>query len=112
MGKVLLYHPISLHVIRGAAEFCGWQFGKITQVAADRQAQFATYLCEVKLAPFPLEDQSPRVALKILQACFMDDIKARHLRATGRGRWLVFLDVDLKKSVAEYDLDEVSNVKN
>lgn len=105
MGKTTLYHPISLHVIRGAAEFCGWRFGTVKQLRSDETKQTATYIAQIEDSPFILSQVSPEAATKALNSAFMDDIRVSHLRKTGKGNWKVYVDVDLNKAVAEYDLD-------
>jgi len=99
MGKTTLYHPVSLHVIRGAAEYCGWQFGKIVQLDSDPKRKTARYRAEIaKIAP-EVESSPSMVMLNDLDNCFAADIHAHWLRQTQSGQWMVDLVVDLNPNV-------------
>lgn len=99
MGKTTLYHPISLLVIRGAAQYCGWQFGRITQARNDPTKGIAEYTCEIVLRSARAANMTNQDAQIDLQNCFMDDIKVTSLRTSKHGVWLV----DLFVKVAEAD---------
>lgn len=95
MGAATCYHPVSLHVIRGAAEYCGWKFGRIKQKWAfpeQRQARYDAELeilgCDPKTTP--ITEMSMR-----LQDCFMDDIRVHWLHQLPSGKWACQLQVDI-----------------
>jgi len=87
MGATTLYHPISLHVIRGAAEYCGWKLSTIKQIGANPEITSALY--EVTIVEFPakLDTYGPEIMLKQLQHCFMDDIEVLKVWFTRNGTW-------------------------
>lgn len=89
MGKATLYHPVSLHVIRGAAEYCGWKFGKIKQTSYDPDEQWARYAAVIQIIPERLKNATPVVRLNDLRDCFARDIEAHWLRQTKSGVWTV-----------------------
>jgi hypothetical protein len=95
MGKKTLYHPISLNTIRGAAEYGGWQLGKISQKWAAAEPPTARY--EVTVLKMPVDPNTvPYGELAAsLQKCFMDDISVHWFRRTGKGHWVCSLLVNL-----------------
>jgi hypothetical protein len=95
MGKTTLFHPISLHVIRGAAEYCGWKFKHIHQTDAEPDRGRARYVAEVEAMPKRVLGLSQSAWQDDLQNCFMDDIRVYWPRQTKAGKWLVDLQVDL-----------------
>jgi hypothetical protein len=99
MGKKTLYHPISLHVIRGAAEYCGWKFGKLNQIAGDIETGHALYIAEIVIMPRGASLWPESVKLKQLQHCFMDDIKVVALSQSFKGKWRAKLSISLKEEV-------------
>jgi hypothetical protein len=100
MGKLRLYHPVSLHVIRGAAEYCGWKFGKITQLYSDVEKSTARYEVKIEVMPDYMEEQSMMFMQNELQQCFMDDIRVHWLHQTKAGIWMCHLAVDLSRQKA------------
>jgi len=106
MGKTTLYHPISLHVIRGAAEFCGFRFEKVHQLAGFSEKQSARYNVTIAEYPKGWDTQSLDLMQKDLQACFMDDIRVHWLRKNRAEKWMCHLQIDLNRAVAEYDFPE------
>jgi len=99
MGKKTLYHPISLHVIRGAAEYCGWKFGKLSQIAGDIETGHALYLAEITVMPRGASLWPIATIRKQLQHCFMDDIVVVAVSHTLRGKWIAKLSVSLQEPV-------------
>lgn len=77
MGKTTGYHPISLHVIRGAAEYCGFEIGKIQRIAEWPAEEKAIYRIEVRDGPGGWRDWPPNVFRRQFQHCFLDDIKIK-----------------------------------
>jgi len=96
MGKTTLYHPVSLHVIRGAAEYCGFQFGTIKQKWSDREKQTARYDVEIVKMPGDLMETGTLLGIHHdLQNCFMDDIRVHWVHMTQSGTWACQLAVGI-----------------
>jgi hypothetical protein len=85
MGKTTLYHPVSLHVIRGAAEYCGFQFGKLKQLWGNPEKRTARYEATIQQVPALFVNQSTMVIQNELQKCFMDDIRVHWVHHTRSG---------------------------
>lgn len=104
MGATTLYHPISLHVIRGAAEYCGWKFAKIAQIFADPETNTALYEAIVEDWPAKLDTYGPKIMCNQLQHCFMNDIQVLKVWFTRGGIWKTELRVQLppKDSVEQF----------
>jgi len=94
-----------LHVIRGAAEFCGWKFGRIEQIRSEKETGYAEYVAQIEIIPESLNKAGFKAMLDDLAACFMQDIRPSWIRMTKSGKWTVDLYVDLSKSPAEYDVE-------
>lgn len=95
MGKTTLYHPVSLHVIRGAAEYCGWKFSKIHQTDCDKDRKSARYVAEVTTMPKRVWGKTTLIMQNELQECFLDDIRVHWLRQSRTGKWYVDIQVTL-----------------
>jgi hypothetical protein len=100
MGKTTLFHPVSLHVIRGAAEYCGFKFQKVHQLnsfPADGSARY-----NVTIVGFPAGwDKKPLDLMQsALQNCFMDDIRVHWLRRNRNDEWMAHLQVNLGRDNA------------
>jgi len=94
MGKKTLYHPVSLHVIRGAAEYGGFQFGTIKQKWNDPEKRTARYDVEIKKMPGDLMKKGTLLRIQYeLQNCFMDDIRVHWVHMTQSGQWACQLAV-------------------
>lgn len=99
MGKTTLYHPVSLHVIRGAAEYCGFKFGKLKQLQAAPNAKHAWYSAEIDTWPGNLDPDKAghKTLIGALRKCFMDDILVTALWRTRTGKYFADLDVKLDR---------------
>lgn len=91
MGKTTLFHPVPLSVIRGAAEYSGWKFGRIERVSHDFEGGWARYTAQIEVMPQRVENVLPVVRLNDLRDCFAADIEAHWLRQTKSGKWVVDL---------------------
>jgi len=94
MGKTTLYHPISLHVIRGAAEYCGFQFEKVHQLNSFPENHTALYNVTIVKFPKGWNKQPLDIMQSMLQDCFMDDIRVHWLRLNRKDQWMCHLQVD------------------
>jgi len=100
MGKTTLYHPIPLSTLRGAAEYCGWKFGKIVQVWSDPERQEAKYRVEISVVPNVLV-QDVRQYKTLLQRCFMPNIRVHNFKWVIGGKVTCTLIVQAPKSEPE-----------
>jgi len=98
MGKTTLYHPLPLTVIRGAAEYCGFRFGRITQYYADKPNGCAIYNATITQMPGDLEQTGSLLRIHHdLQECFMDDVRIHWVHVTQGGLWNCRITVTLKR---------------
>lgn len=88
MGKKTLYHPVSLNVIRGAAEYCGFQLGKLKQLSVDREVGVAVYQTELLCVPADAADSSNDKLRERLNGCFVADVDVENVWNTKTGRTL------------------------
>lgn len=93
MGATTLYHPISLHVIRGAAEYHGWRFGKVQHTGAVPERGEATYRVEIIKRPEDLASANVKKLHKALQDCYTDDVRVSDLTQTFGGKLTATLQV-------------------
>lgn len=112
MGATKGYHPISLHVIRGAADYCGWTIGKIVKLSEDIDNQKASYRILIDKGPARCDDWPPKVYRRQLQHCFMDDIRVKDVDLSTRGTAIATLEVQLNRSPLDEALAGVSNDEN
>jgi len=101
MGKATLYHPVSLHVIRGAAEYCGFKFETITQINGYPELKVARYNITVVGFPLNWDKQPLDIMQSMLQECFMDDMRVHWLRQNKKGRWMFHLQVEIGRSTGK-----------
>jgi hypothetical protein len=97
MGKKTLYHPVSLHVIRGSAEYCGFRFGKITQGYVFPDDARATYHAEIVELPPEASALPMWRQLALLTECFMDDIIVMGIWRSSKNVLMCALDVQLNR---------------
>lgn len=95
MGATSGYHPVSLHVIRGAAEFCGWKFGKIVRLKEFPSTEMAEYKATIVKMPRGAADWAPKAFQRQLQHCFVDDIKVTQVELSTHRQPLAYLRVQL-----------------
>lgn len=107
MGATTLFHPVSLHVIRGAVEYCGWKFGKIVQTGLDNAEQVARYRVEIERIPPESQNQPEMIMLNDLDNCFSTDIKCHWLRKTQKGVYMVDLVVAYPITDHHVDVTEI-----
>jgi len=86
MGKTTLYHPVSLHVIRGSLNYGGFAVGRIRQIWGNRETGRAGYVCELIKAPKGFMAQSPRNQVNQLNSLFAKDIQVTHITTSYGGR--------------------------
>ncbi len=74
MGKRTLYHPVGLHVLRGALEYCEIKIGRLTQVWNDPSREAASYTAVITELPDDLKDAPTWLIAKRLRGCFAEDV--------------------------------------
>lgn len=97
MGKTTCYHPVSLHVIRGSAEWIGFKFGKIRQLDSDLEQNWARYEAEIIEYPKPVPNMHPSWIEHDLRSAFCEDIKIHWVHFTKSGKLMCQIDVTLSK---------------
>lgn len=74
MGKKTLYHPVSLHVIRGAFEYCEFKIGRLTQQWSNIENETAAYQAEITSLPDEGFSMPLWKIAKQIRGCFAQDI--------------------------------------
>lgn len=97
MGATTLYHPVGLHVIRGAAQYAGFEFGKIKQLKADPEAGTALYNATIQVVPHELAFTPLWQIWARLSSSFMDDIMVSKIGYSKSGVLTCWLDVNIKQ---------------
>jgi len=75
MGANLKFHPVSLHVIRGGAAYCGYKLGRIRQTEISKDRNRAKYITTIEGYPLDLDNPSLLDHQRTLNACFVNDIQ-------------------------------------
>jgi hypothetical protein len=109
MGATKGYHPVSLHVLRGAAEYYGWKLGKIKRIAELPEQQKAIYVVDIVHAPKGADDWPPKIYRRQLQHCFMDDIRVTTVRLSTSGDNTAILAVQLNRALMDEALEASAN---
>lgn len=86
MGATTLYHPVSLTVIRGSAEYHGFRFGRLRQLYSEPEKCQARYEVNLERVPGELAGLSLMELQNVLQDCFMDDVRVHWLHYTKMGK--------------------------
>lgn len=105
MGKITRYHPISLHVVRGAVEYCGFKFGALKQSASDPTGLTATYVAEVTKLRSDCKDRSLAYVKSELQQCFNADIKVLELRGNAAGKLRAIIRTSIIQDAQQMPLE-------
>jgi len=111
MGKTSGYHPVSLHVIRGAAEFCGWKLGKIKRLTETPMLQSAEYRIEIEHQPRGAEGWPPKFYQRQLQHCFSDDIVVTQVELSTHRKAYAYLRVRLNPTPMDEYMEDRDNVE-
>lgn len=91
MGKQTRIHPVSLNVIRGAAEFGGFKLGKLRQTSFDEQSNVGYYKTEVLVIPSDCH-HTPNEILGRLNDMFARDVLFTLCSITsGNKVWMRFM---------------------
>jgi len=106
MGKTTGYHPVSLHVIRGAAEYCGWKFGTITRLKSDVKIQTAEYRIAIVRGPDGCDHWPPKTFRRRLQLCFADEIEVTQVELSTYRLAHAYLKVRLNATPMDEYMEE------
>jgi hypothetical protein len=100
MGKTTRVHPVSLHVLRGAAEYCGFHFGRLRQTKLNLEGTRAWYTAIIVEFPAGMDpDRAPvSTMLGALRSCYASDVWVTALWRSRSGVWSADLDVELNRS--------------
>lgn len=96
MGKITLYHPVSLHVLRGALMYGGFTVGKFIQHNSNRDLQYATYEVEIKTWPDKIAQVSPELLKVHLNNCFASDVNFLQVWVTRSGKRMARLETHIE----------------
>jgi len=92
MGKIRLYHPVSVNVIRAALELNGWKIGKLNQQHFDLELCKASYHTTILKGPWDLNELGMNVILGALRSCFAEDIDVSAAWMTPSGKYQCRID--------------------
>lgn len=101
MGKTTLFHPVSLNVIRGAAEYGGFRLGKITQMGFDPQTGTARYRTELVHIPSSLRDASNKSLADAFQSLFAADLTVTEVWFNRSGDKVLRFSTHVKEAVSD-----------
>lgn len=105
MGRITCYHPVSLHVIRGAAEYCGFKFGKIKRTKSSITGGTATYIATIEKLPKRVKEASLLAIKQELALCFNADIRVHELRQSSNGRLNATIVTSIISDAVQGELD-------
>lgn len=86
MGKKTLYHPVSLNVLRGAAEYGGFALGKFRQTKFDETTNVATYDAVITKIPTRLEQSNFKILAAHMNGLYASDVEVLQVWITRRGK--------------------------
>ncbi len=107
MGKTLLYHPVSLQIIRGSARQEGFLYGRITQQLADIQGGYAEYVAElIGMPEFAYPVTLPKLQ-ELLNECYSADVQVTNIWLTKRGKVYVELVSNIDRQTVKEQVEEL-----
>lgn len=111
MGKQTLYHPVSLAIIRGAAEYGGFKLGKMRQTWFDKDRGEASYTTTLESIPQDCQDAPLHAIRKALSGLFASDVDviSVHQSRTGRIFAQVFCHTHVKPNQDERRYEDLSD---
>jgi len=92
MGKRTLFHPVGLHIIRGAAEHCGYLFGRLKQTGISHDLKHAVYVTEIVEMNAEDRDNGLSEIQFDLDACFAEDVNVTLIWRTRSGKLMVQIE--------------------
>jgi hypothetical protein len=107
MGKKLLHHPVSLHVIRGGLEYAGFEVGRIVQYISEPSQGLAAYHVQITGIPDNFWSRYSLLPIDRLQACFASDVSVVACRWNWkRGKQDALVQCDLVTESLPWEPDE------
>jgi len=97
MGKTFRFHPVSLHVIRGGAAYCGYKLGRIRQIELSEHRTRAKYVTTIEGYPLDLDNPSLLDHQRTLNECFVSDIQVSRVWQTYGNKIYVEIAVHLEE---------------
>jgi len=91
MGKYTLFHPVSLNILRGAAEWHGFKLTRINQTILKADRSGARYRVELEVPTILLKDSVSSIK-DCLQSCFMSDVSVLGLWHTKTGKYVADIE--------------------
>lgn len=104
MGKTTKYHPVSLHVIRGSAEQCGFKFSRMIQLSSDPTGLSALYKATIAKMPDAYFKESIHYIKAMLDACFASDISIVSLVMSTDGTKTALIRTSIQKDAQQVEL--------
>lgn len=92
MGRTTRFHPVSLRVIHGAAEFSGFRIGKLRQTDVNEPEGTAQYDAPIISMPKDVEQANPKTIQHRLDSAFSSDVGVLSVWITRRGTWMCSLE--------------------
>lgn len=89
MGKQTLYHPVSLAIVRGAAEYGGFKLGRMRQTWFDKSRGEASYATTLESIPQDCVDAPLHAIRKALSGLFASDVDVISVYQNRVGRMFV-----------------------
>lgn len=86
MGKQTRFHPVSLNIIRGAAEFAGFKLGKLRQNAPADDSNPAKYTVQLLDFPYDCQKQELLTIKDKLNGAFSLDVVVDDVWVTRSGK--------------------------
>jgi len=105
VGRKTLYHPVSLNVIRGSLELCGFKPGTIRQTVANETMKWAYYTVTLIDPPNDFKDLNQFQQIKMLNGCFAADITVYWAGWNTKGQWCMNITSRLVDVQDSGDLD-------
>lgn len=97
MGKQTQFHPVSLNVLRGAAEFSGFKLGKLRQIIMHADTGSAWYNTDLLKVPEDLRNSALHLIRERLNACYSSDVNVTGIWQTRSGQ----IKVELHAQVSQ-----------
>lgn len=82
MGKQTRFHPVSLNIIRGAAEYSGFKLGKLRQYDNSEVLGYARYTVQILECPQDCQKVELLTIKQKLSSAFSWDVSVRDVWVT------------------------------
>jgi len=92
MGRQTRFHPVSLNILRGAAEYAGFKLGRIKQISPPGVSDHAKYIVPLLELPFDCQKQELLVIAARLNSAYAADVLVTNVWATYGGKIYAVLE--------------------